>query len=223
MARITDISVQKKNTDRVNVFIDGQFAFGISAAVCFEERLGVGEEFSGQRIRELIEKDQIERLVNKALRFLSFRPRSEKELRGLLLRKGKLTEIKSEEEKAQYEISIEKTISKLKKIGQIDDASFASWWLEQRLRFKPTATYLIKRELLAKGLAKELVEQTLEGISREQEIELAKSAASKKLKSYRNLVPEKAKERLGVFLARRGFSWETIKEVVDTLLVKGIK
>ncbi|OGY25951.1 MAG: hypothetical protein A2Z24_02430 [Candidatus Woykebacteria bacterium RBG_16_44_10] len=225
--KITNIEPQKKKSDRVNIFIDGQFAFGISMALRFENKLEVGQGISESKVKELIEKDQIERLVNKALRFLSYRPRSEKEIREHLLRKGGLVDIKSEEEKAQYNQSIEEVIKQLKKLDQIDDAAFAKWWVEQRLRFKPQALGLIKRELLVKGVDKDTIEETThlrQGFGGQaNEEDLAMRAASKKLVSYKKLEPKDFRIKMGQFLARKGFSWEIIKKTVDSLAGKRVE
>jgi len=235
--KITDIQIQKKNPNRVNIFLDGQFAFGLSADVRFEENLEIGQEISDKKIGELIEKDQVERLVNKSLKFLSFRPRSEKELRDHLLWGSKPTEIKSEIEKAAWQQSIEKVIAKLRQFGQVDDAAFASWWVEQRLKFKPMATNLIKRELLAKGVDKEVIEEVMEGTplrptsheasrgfaGQANEEDLATRAAAKKISSYKNLEPKDFRIKMGQYLARKGFGWEIIKKVVDSLIEKRVK
>jgi len=226
MTKITDIQIQNKNPNRVNIFLDGQFAFGLSATIRFDERIEIGQEISDKKIGELIEKDQVERLVNKSLRFLSFRPRSEKELRDHLLRAGKLKEIESEVEKAGYNQSAEKVITELKKLGQVDDGGFASWWVEQRLKFKPMAMALIKRELLAKGVDKETIAEAIkvtEGVEGTNEEELAKKAALKKLSSYKKLDSETFRIKMGQFLARKGFSWEIIKKVVDSFVEKRVE
>ena len=124
MNKITDITPQKKNNKRLNVYINGDFAFGISAQLKFEKRIEIGQEINNQKTQDLILSDQIERLQDKALKFLAFRPRSEREMKDHLFRKGKLKEIKSDIEKSQYEISIQEVIKKLKRIGQIDDREF---------------------------------------------------------------------------------------------------
>ena len=126
MGKITDIKQQQKDPNRFNVFIDGKFAFGISAEIRFVKKLEVGQRVSEKQNENLITADQTERLLNKALKFLSFRPRSEKEIRDYLLRKGKLKEVKSEVEIKQYEVSVEEVIKRLKKLEQINDYGFAA-------------------------------------------------------------------------------------------------
>ena len=219
--KITDLEQQKKKLDRFNVFIDGNFAFGVSADLRFEKKLEVGQNLSEKQLAELINLDQAERLLAKSLRFLSFRPRSEREIRDHLLRKGKLKDIKGDDEKAQYERSVETVIKKLENLGQIDDYEFTKWWVEQRMRFKQSGTHLLKAELASKGVSKDTIDEVLSAnINRESYEDLALTAALKKESSYRRLSKEDFKIRLSQFLARRGFDWNTIKKVVDSLIDK---
>lgn len=215
--KITDISPQKKRQDRFNVFIDGEFYFGISAELVFEKKLKIGGEILGEKIEELILTDQTERLFNKALRLLSFRPRSEKEIRDHLFWKGKLSEIKTELEKKHYEASVEKAIDKLKKIKQIDDEEFARWWTGQRKDFSPRPMTIVKKELITKGITKEIIENLLVK-NPDEEVSLAVKIGQKKLKSLLRLEKKEKREKLSQFLARRGFEWEIVKKTVDTLV-----
>ena len=221
--KITSINPQKKN-DRFNIFVDGEFAFGISAETRFMKQLEVGKHLSEGQISRLIETDQIERLLQMSLKFLSFRPRSEKEVRNYLLRKGRIGEIeKSDTEKTQYEKSVEKVVQKLKNLDQINDKEFASWLVEQRKRFRPRGNRLIKAELAQKGIDKDIINEIAEENNQESEEELAIKAAQKKYTSYKKLNTNEFRTRLGQYLARRGFDWGTIKKVVDTLEQKELK
>lgn len=212
--QITDIAPQKKNPKRVNIFLDGKFAFGVSLESKIINKLKPGIILSEPQVRKLIFDDQVERLFDKAVKFLSFRPRSEKEIRDNLLQKLRLTD-KGDEEKKNFEASVEEVINKLKKLGQIDDQEFAKWWLEQRTAFKKSSPRLIKSELFKKGVSREIIEQIFE----EGEIdpfELARAAARKKLSSYQRLTPKEFRDKLGRFLASKGFDWDVIKKVVDS-------
>ena len=221
--KITSINPQKKN-DRFNIFVDGEFAFGISAETRFMKQLEVGKHLSEGQISRLIETDQIERLLQMSLKFLSFRPRSEKEVRNYLLRKGRIGEIeKSDTEKTQYEKSVEKVVQKLKNLDQINDKEFASWLVEQRKRFRPRGNRLIKAELAQKGIDKDIINEIAEENNQESEEELAIKAAQKKYTSYKKLNTNEFRIRLGQYLTRRGFDWGTIKKVVDTLEQKELK
>lgn len=218
MGKITDITLQKKDSRRLNIFLDEEFAFGISAEIRFEKKIEIGQDLTGKQIVNFIELDQVERLLNKALKFLSFRPRSEKEIREYLLRKGKLKDVhKSDAEKYQYEKSVEKVINKLKRLSQINDKEFAKWWVEQREKFKPRGERLVKAELFQKGIDRDIIDEVIEKGEESNEEELAKRAALKKANSYRRYDSNDFRNKMGQFLARRGFGWNVIKKVVDTL------
>ncbi len=215
MSLISDIQPQKKNPKRVNIFIDGDFAFGISRESKIVNQIKIGETLTEKKTQELIFKDQVERLYEKAIKFLSYRPRSEKEIRDNLLQKLKLTD-KGEEEKKNFQKSIEQVLDKLRKLELVNDREFTIWWVEQRTKFRKSSPRIIKSELFKKGIDKEIIEQVLN----EAEIDpfqLALEGAKKKLSLYRRLAPKEFREKTSRFLASKGFDWEVIKRVVDTL------
>jgi regulatory protein len=149
-----------------------------------------------------------EKFYNAALRFLSFRPRSEKETRDRLFQK-----------KAPKEV-IDKIILKLKTQKFIDDEKFTKWWIDQRLSFKPRSITLIKRELLQKGVGKEIIDAQISNFQFpiSNELENAKKLINKKIVRYKNLSKREVYQKLGSYLARRGFNWDTIKQSIDESL-----
>lgn len=213
--QITDIQPQKKNPQRVNVFIDGSYAFAVSQEAKIINHLKINESLTNKEINKLVFLDQVERLYEKAIKFLSFRPRSEKEIRESLLQKLWKSD-KGEEEKKNFEKSINQVINKLTKIGQVDDQEFARWWIEQRTRFKNTSPRVIKMELLRKGIKKEIIEEVFSEISINP-LELAIDVGRKKLNNYQKYEPKVFREKMGRLLASKGFDWEIIKKAVDTL------
>ena len=152
--------------------------------------------------------DNFEKLLNKSFKFLSYRPRSEKEVRRYLVKK-----------KAD-DLTLERIINSLKEHNFINDFDFTKWWIEQRTKFRPKAARLIKIELLQKGIDKDLIEEILQDktIQTETDLDKAKKIAQKKILRYKNEEPQKKYEKMVRFLASRGFDWDTIKEVVDQLV-----
>lgn len=140
-----------------------------------------------------------------SIRYLSVQPHSEKEIRDYLKKKKA-----SEEE-------IEQVVVRLKSQKYIDDKEFVSWWIRQRTINKPQSYYLTRRELAVKGIDKKTIEEVFsqpdEG--REDEIDLAKKIVEKKIKKYKNLEKKEIYSKLGSVLARKGFSWDTIKRAID--------
>lgn len=154
--------------------------------------------------------DNFETFLNKSFKFLSYRPRSEKEVRDYLIKKQ------------ADDLVIEKVIKRLKEKNFLNDLDFTKWWIEQRTKFRPKAERVIKLELSKKGIAKNLIEEvfsdeTLENIS---DLDKARKLAIKKIERLKGVETAKVYEKTVRFLATRGFTWDTIKEVVDQLIPK---
>ncbi len=207
MPLITDIKPQK-NKKRFNIYLDGQFAFGLSVEARLKAGLKIDQEISSQKVEELIKEDEFLKFYDRALNFLSYRPRSEKELQDWFKKK----KVGSETQKL-----IEK---KLNRLGYLDDREFARWWVEQRLTFRPFGKRRLALELRQKGINQEMVEEELGKLEDDKLIELAEELVKKKMKTTKNLPYLQAREKLFAFLSRRGFHWEIIKEVVAKTLKK---
>lgn len=143
----------------------------------------------------MMDNPYYERLVNAAIRFVSYRPRSEKEIRDFLTRK--LTKWK-----VSGEVLLQNVITRMRELGYIDDEKFAQWWIEQRSTFRPKGKRLLEMELRAKGVSMKI--DIDEGA-------LAKRAIEKKRVHW-------DKKKLYGFLMRRGFS----SSVVDDIVKNGV-
>ena len=156
--------------------------------------------------------DSFEKFYNKALEFLSYRTRSEKEVRDKLKTK-----------QAEPGI-IEKVISKLKEKRFINDEEFARQWIENRERFKPRSLRLIKLELRQKGIEGEILEKVIQDLdfNSESELEQAKKLVEKRIDKVRDLPKQEIYQKLGRFLASKGFNWDTVKKAIDEVLDKGV-
>lgn len=159
-----------------------------------------------------------DKFYNFALRFLSYRPRSEKEIRDKLKIKYQKSNI------GNLTLLIDKVIQKLKEKKFINDEEFAKGWIESRQRFKPRSSRLIKIELKQKGIDQELIEQLFadRGSQVVDDLENAKKLVEKRIGRLRGLNKQKIYEKLGRHLASKGFSWNTIKKSIDEVLEKGV-
>jgi regulatory protein len=151
-----------------------------------------------------------EKYYTYTLKYLSYRPRSEKELHDSLVRK-----------KAPQEI-IQKIITLLKEQEFLNDEDFARWWIEQRISFKPRSKRVLKMELKQKGISEEVITKYL--IENEEtavnDLEQALRLTQKKIKRYEHLERDELYHKLGGALARKGFSWDVIKRAIDLTLSK---
>lgn len=153
-----------------------------------------------------------EKLMRASLRFISYRPRSEKEVRDFLHKK--LTLWKTYAGPGM----VEKIVERMRSLGYVDDEKFAAWWVDQRRTFKLKGKQFIDRELQGKGVSKNIIEQVLAGTS--LELELAKQAIQKKLSLWSVLSPMDEKQKIYRYLASRGFDQEAIAGVIDEVLKK---
>jgi regulatory protein len=210
---VTAIGSQKKKKDRFNIYINGKFRFGLDAETVVKSGLKVGQDVSKKEIEKLVLENEANKLMEKALRFLSFRPRSEREIRNHLKSKPPHSSFFIHHSPDEV---INNVLDRLERLGYVDDFKFSQWWVEQRQTHKPSGQRLIRNELYQKGIDKKIIDQVLPD-DEESEIERALKAAEKKLRSYEKLDRWKFKQKMGQYLARRGFEWEVIKETIDRL------
>ena len=197
--RITAIEPQQKKPQRVNVYLDGEFAFGLAAVLA--AWLRVGQELGEEKVASLKMQDEREITYQKALHFLSYRPRSSAELRQNLSKRG-ITES-----------LIEETLNRLQSTGLVNDEAFARAWVENRNTFHPRGKPALRMELRRKGLSDEIVQSVLE--SQGNEAALAFMTARKYARRLLGLEWPEFRQKLSGFLARRGFSYTTLAPVVS--------
>ena len=153
-------------------------------------------------------QELFEKYLNLSYRYLTIRNRSEKEIRDYLTKK-----------KAAEEI-INKIISHLKEKKFLNDETFARSWVLNRARVKPKGKMLLQIELRQKGISDEVIKKVLEQAQAEipDELEQAKSLITRRMEKVRELPRQEIYQKVGGFLARRGFSWEITKKAIDSYL-----
>ncbi len=200
MLTITRLEPQKKNPQRLNVYLDGEFAFGISRSAA--PWLVEGNQLSQQKVIEIREKDQFEGAYQRAINFLSYRVRSEKEIRQNLTKHDVPEDI------------IEQVLDRLRGASLVNDHDFAVQWVENRVRFKPRGKRALSSELFQKGIANEIIEDVLAELDEE---ELAYACARSKVTKFNGMDEKVFQKKLSGLLTRRGFPYHVTKDVVSSL------
>ena len=194
MPEITDIRPQKSRKDRVNVFIDGRYAFALDQVSAHDARLEVGQQVSEARLSELVNRAGLDSAVSIALRYLASRPRSERELRDRLRRRK------------VGEAVIDRTVEQLKARGLLDDFTFAQYWVDQRVAFKPRSRRMLEMELRQKGIDGEAIEDVTLDMDDEAE---AYRAGQRRARSLPTDDFDAFFKKLVDHLKRRGFGYAT--------------
>ena len=202
MSRITDLRTGKGREKRINIYLDGRFAFSLGAEVAAKENLQVGQELSVDQIESLTGGDQLQRCLGAAYRYLGYRPRSESELRERMQRRGFAAE------------TVDAAITRLKEQQLLDDEAFAQFWRENRESFGPRSQWLTGLELKRMGVMNGVIEQAVAGMDDEEN---AYRAALQKTRHWTPADYQSFRRRLGDYLRRRGFKYEVINHTVGRI------
>ena len=200
MPVITALEVHRRNGDSVKLFLDDDFAMDLTSLQA--ARLRAGQNLTEAEVQALSGAKAAQSAYDRALRFLSYRPRSVEEVRRYL------------ERKAVAETTVAAVIGRLREREYVDDLAFARYWIESRNRFKPMAPRALRYELRQKGIEDAIIDSVLSEVDVE---EAAYRAAQSRIARYRGDSWEDFEHKLSGMLRRRGFDGETIHVVTQRL------
>ncbi|HCW52970.1 MAG TPA: recombination regulator RecX [Clostridium sp.] len=205
MAVITKIEVQKRNKDRVNIYLDNEYAFSISMELVYKEGLKSKMEIDVDRLRDIADKEGYLKCKNTALRIVERSFKTEKEMRDKL------------KEKEYKDDQIEKTIEFLKEYKFINDEAYVNAYVNDKLSSR--GRQKIKYDLIRKGIERNLIEEKLSDIDSDDEKNTALNLAKKKYNSIKKSESDlyKINGKLYRFLMSKGYNYELIKDVVKSV------
>lgn len=208
MSKITKIETGKRNKERVNVYIDDEYAFSINMELVYKFGLKVNEEVNKEKLIEISKSENLSKCKESALRTIERSYKTEKEIRDKLLSK----EFDSE--------TVDSTIDFLIEYGFIDDSKFVSMYIKDRIRTQ--GRNKIRYSLISKGVNKLLIEEAFSTLDRDDEMERAIILCEKK---YLNISKRedddfKIKNKLTRYLLGRGYDYDIAKEVIKEVFIK---
>jgi regulatory protein len=195
---ITSITIQKKNRNRFNIFINKAYAFSLNRHQA--AGLNIDDHLSENQIADLKQADEKDTAYSRALYYLNFRPRSRMEIERYL------------KEKKFPSFAVSDAICRLETSGYINDSDFARLWVENRLRLRPKGAYALTSELREKGIDEQIIKDVLIDFD---EPESAWAAVIPRINRLRKLEKAEFKKKIYNFLSRRGFDYNTCKEISD--------
>jgi regulatory protein len=201
--RITALKIQKRKKDRVNVFIDDQFAFGLSLIEA--AKLRKGQTLTEAEITRLRDKDAIQQAIDRAARFLAYRPRSTDEVRRNLSKKNIPPTV------------IDAALEQMSAQGYLDDRAFALFWIENRNAFKPLGSRALRYELRQKRVPDTIIDEVLDAYGVD-DADAAYRAASQRARRLRNMTRRDFQNKVGSFLQRRGFAYNIARVAIERLM-----
>lgn len=206
MPKITKIEIQKNNKDRVNIYLDGEYALAINAELIYKENLKVKDDVDISKLQEIAEKESYIRYKESAIKIIERSYKTEKEIRDKLKQKG------------YEEKQINNSIDFLKEYDFINDNTYAKAFIKDKLSSK--GSQKIKYDLMKKGIAKDIIEENLIKVDKNEEKEVALNVGRKKYESIRRKESDnyKLSGKLYRFLISRGYAYDIVKDVVKEIM-----
>ncbi|WP_202709726.1 RecX family transcriptional regulator [Sporosalibacterium faouarense] len=208
MKKITKVEKQKRNNKRYSIYINGEYAFGVHEDTLVKYELLKGKELDNEFIDKVIKAKEQSKGNNYALKLLSYRSRSKKEIQNKMDLKG-------------YDKSIiDNVIYNLEKKGYIDDKQFTIEYVKDKVKLKKFGKKRLEIELIKKGIEKIVIREVIENlVDKEEEYNRALEIAKKKLRtSYKNDEKRAQYRKLGGFLQRKGYDFDIVKKVLEEVL-----
>ncbi|ERI90158.1 regulatory protein RecX [Clostridiales bacterium oral taxon 876 str. F0540] len=203
---ITKIETQKKNIDRVNIYINHEYAFSCSAELIYIHKLKVNEKVDLDDLKEVIDQDNFMKCKNAALKIVERGYKTEKQVYDKLIQK-------------EYEEAyVEKVIEFLKNYNLINDREYAKLYINDKIKLQ--GRNKIKYDLIKKGIEEHIIEDMLENSDKHISESAALSIAEKKYRSLSRSENDQKKiyKKLGEFMLRKGYSWGEVKLVLNSIL-----
>ena len=203
--RITALEPQLNNPERINIYVDGRFLLGINATIVLQMGLQLDQELLPDQLEHLRIQEAEQQAVDRALNYLSYRPRSREEVRRYLRRKETPPEV------------IEAALARLDRLDYVNDRTFAGFWIETREQYSPRGARALKNELRLKGVEREVVDELVDDQQDEQRALRAGRKKALALVHTPDMDYATFRNRLGSFLLRRGFGYDVATRTIRAL------
>ena len=194
-------AVEPRRKQMCALFIDGEYVMNLDAQTLIENRFDVGREIDDDELKEIIEKSSERRAKEKALWLISYRSHSKKELFDKLKR-------------SFDEASAQKAVDRMEELGLINDEEFAKLYARKLVNGKKMSVKAAEFELYRKGIDKITAEQVLSELEYDPQTQIIEFITKK----YKNIQDEKIKRRAVAALQRKGYSWEEIRQAIESLV-----
>lgn len=207
--KITAITTQTRNKNRVNISVDGKYRFSLDTYQLIDLGIRVGQDYCEDKLIELEQESQFGKLYARALEYCLMRIRSAREVSDYLYKKTRSTRDKKGNLKQGVAPEITKRVfERLLEKGYINDEKFARFWVENRSLSKGVSGRKLISELQSKGIASAIISQVMDETDRSDSDEIKKIIVRKK----RNYPDE---NKLIAYLARQGFAYDDIKSAIN--------
>lgn len=210
--KITAVTAQARNKNRVNVYADGIYRFSLDIFQVGELNLRIGDEYTPEELDWLKSESEFGKLYTRAKEYCLMRPHSSYEIKRYLKRKLYRKAVDRTEDSnnmtADSNSIAERVYERLQEKGLIDDDKFAQWWVATRKMRAGVSVRKLQQELRTKGVSSESIDTALRITDRSDVNELQK-VIQKKQHRYADT------NKFIAYLLRQGFSYDDIKQELE--------
>ncbi|MFB5088504.1 recombination regulator RecX [Psychrobacillus sp. PGGUH221] len=204
MPIITKIGRQKNNKERYNLYLDEKYAFSVDEAVLIKYQLTKGKVIEAFTIDEIVFDDEVRKAYNKAINFLSYRMRSEHEVKKKLLTSD------------FGEAVVLEAIRKLYEHGFLNDESFTKALVATQKKNSKKGPSAIRQELKKKGIEKDLQEEVLATYTEDEQLKIARTLTEKIINQNSDKTPRQIKQKVQEALQRKGYNFSIISQAIES-------
>jgi len=206
---ITAVQQDDRNKRRYHIYINDEKAFDVHEEVLVKYRLWKGTEVDESFCHEVLQAEELNKAYLLALRYLGIRPRSAAQVERYLTSKGHVPETVSE------------VVRRCEQQGYLDDERFARQWVQERLRLKGKSSFVLRRELLQKGIPAAIADQAMAQITRDDELDAARKLVAKKTRNGTRQLDADGERKMMLLLMRHGFSSAVVQQMRKEWREKG--
>ncbi|PMD72060.1 recombination regulator RecX [Companilactobacillus nuruki] len=204
MAKVTKIQAQKRK-GRYNVYLDGKYAFPVAETTLIEFRLMNGTELTDSQIKEIQDRENINKAYGDAVNYLSYQLRTKKEIKDYLYKKE------------YHRDAVDLVIKKLEELRYLDDESYATSYINTQLKTTSNGPKIIEQKLVQKGVPDNLIQDKLFEINQDTLLENAIEFAKKQVRKQKRASFQQMLTKIRQSLYQKGFSKEIIEETINDL------
>ncbi len=210
LGTVTQLVASKRKPERINVFVDGEFAVQVHIDIISRYRVTKGMHLTDETAALLLSDKRRQRIRQLAFAYVSFKPRTERQIRDRLAKK----------EYAEDEI--DEAIEFCREFGLVDDEAFARMYVRDALTLRSLSPSRLRADLVRKGVKREIADEAVRSsFSQDDVSRIALEAAIKKQRAVAYRTPEKQRAAVISFLQRRGFAWDVIRAVMARVFATG--
>jgi len=204
LAKVTKIQAQKRK-GRYNVYLDDKYAFPVAENTLIEFRLMNGTELDDKQIKEIQDRENVNKAYGDAVNYLSYQLRTEKEIKEYLYKKE------------YHRDAVDFTLQRLRDLNYLDDASYATSFINTQLRLSANGPKIIEQKMVQKGVPNNIIQDKLAEIDQDILLDNATDFAKKQVRKQRRASFQQMQTKLRQSLYQKGFNKEIIEETIKNL------